>query len=280
MGAQNINLEESFGRNVRYYCEELWSLCSTFVDNEGIYVNPFFKGKKIGKRENPFGGRLTIANGDTLTGKIINDQIVKEEAIDLPVPAKTIDQYLAFMAYNHDEDGAFIYDGVNNTLRYVGILENTSKDSKLSKIKYDLKECVPRDFACFDASVAPKAGARTDIAIRVSKAYSETKVVVIKETEYSHLGMGSVIELQEGRVRQMFVLMNEKDYLKSRHDKNASINYYEKERGIVAVHKTYKVENDRVVLDSERTVPKEELFPGKPEVEYIPINSLEKRAAG
>jgi hypothetical protein len=146
-------------------------------------------------------------------------------------------------------------------MAFGGLIKQNSE--RLRTVRYSFEEVLPADFMAYDRSKpASKRGAKTDVAIKVPMAYdsneSNVESYAIKTSAYTPLGMGLVTHFTKDGLKEDFFLAYVPG-LKNNPKKHSI--YFDEEKEVVGIHRTYKKENNKVVVDKVRIVPKSEIFP-------------------
>ncbi len=226
-----------FGWLVEYHCSVNLQEC----------IPRIVRGKIIGYRgtsyaqgeENKFyTGTVIIANGDTLADRLIEDGVVKIPPTRRELYAKfrqvKTPQELREYLLQQPEDGAQIYDGINERIAHVKTFNNSPPGVPES---LELEKLLPEDFASTDGSVTAREGVgnRTYIAMILPHGYDNTEGFQIRQSAYGNLGMGKVTHFVKGQgLKQEFWLE------------------YDDEKGIIGVHRKYgKSADGRIKLESE-----------------------------
>jgi len=236
---------------VRYYCEEKWTACRRDV-KDGIFYDRYDDDFGIGD-ENPFHGALIVANGDTLAGELVQQELVKENPLGKFIPTRTIDDFCTVMDRIKKRDRAMIYDGVNKQMANVEAIYA----NKLAHINLDFDKDLPYNFMVNDGSIdVNECGTRTRAAMLITKAYAnsgcEVDAYIIRATAYTPLGMGLVAHFTKEGLKEVFFL---------KYDPNSSEEMFiDKKKKVVGVYRTYKRVDGETVLDQERIVNPKEIY--------------------
>jgi len=245
-----IDSNSLFGQLVQYYYHDKWNKCKNDV-KDGIFDNRYESDFAVGD-ENPFHGTLILANSDTLGGKLIEAVLVKKEGLGDFTPIKTIDDFIAFMDKHKKRDRAIIYDGVNTKMTSVEAIYA----NRLAHLGLDLDRELPPDFMTYDVSVpVSECGARTRTAMLIAKAYTDSQsnvdTYMIKTTAYTPLGLGLVAHFTRDGLKETFFL---------KHDLNARQDQYiDREHSVIGIHRTYRHQDRKIVLESERVINPSEI---------------------
>lgn len=226
-----------FGWLVAYHCTVNLQECIPHITGGRVIGH---KGRQYyqGEENKFYTGTVIIANGDTLADRLIEDGVVKIPPTKKELYAKfrkvgsprEMHEYLS----QQPEDGAQIYDGVNNRIAHVKTFNNSPPSVTES---LNLEQLLPEDFASTDGSVTSREGVgnRTYIAMILPHGYENTEGFQIRQSAYGNLGMGKVTHFVRGQgLKQEFWLE------------------YDNEKGIMGVHRKYvKGADGRIKLESE-----------------------------
>ncbi|MBN1645670.1 hypothetical protein JW868_01370 [Candidatus Woesearchaeota archaeon] len=257
--------DDVFAMTVRYYCQEILPVALNSVDADGVFWHRVRNDSPKLNRENSLGGAMIITNGNTLTKKLVEDELIDPQAEAKGIPIRSIDDFTRGMDSFMEEDGAFVYDATNHVLRWVGLIDRRSdgvQPDRLAHVTYDLASAVPYNFSYYDGSVPPEVGARTDTGIRVSKAYPHTSVVLLKESKHSPFGLGPVVRFKCGKLAESFVIGRSSDYADFVIP-FSPLHFFDEDANLVALHSQYCVREDGrgVRLLSQRMVTRDEIIP-------------------
>lgn len=233
-----------FSLLVQYHYDINLPKCLPYI-SKGVLSPPSKKHNIEGVYENDlYNGLLLAANGDTLTDKLLREDIVLDEEITEPAAVPDREGLFSYLrrevgSDNADPDGAFIYDNVNKMITRVYDLNNTP--GKLERLQYSsFNGAIPPDFFTLTGEQR-KLGTKTRMALKLPRAYPEIHTFQIKQTAYTPLGLGKVTHFTKDGLREEFFFR---------------VDHHDSEN-IVGVYRRYVTEGGKIVLAQERVIDKE-----------------------
>lgn len=234
---------------VEHHCSHNLEQCIPYV-RDGKVVPPV-RGKPLTEgvdTDSMYKGVLIIANGNTLVDALIRDGLAERENMD-PDPRKIDgkESLVEFLKEQEEEDGAFIFDGINNTLRRIFEIKNNTNYQA-----GNLLANIPQDFVYYDGT-APKLsriGTKTRLAISLPHVY-DVHTFQIKRSAYTPLGIGKVTHFDKDGLAEEFFL---------RYDPQSKGPFVDEEHKIIGVYRKYERADGKLVRTKAGLyVPQKEL---------------------
>jgi len=189
----------------------------------------------------PYDGLLIVANGDTLASRLRSDDVIHDEPQGF-VDAKNFEQLSKYLETQQGEDGAYIFDGVND--RITRVMELNNNPPGLPKnVKF--YEMMPIDFVSYDGTVQrANIGTKTRLAVKLPHAYDNTETLQIKRSPFATPRIGKVTHFTKQGLAEEFFF----DYACNHgmnHDTADIIPFAETEKGaLVGVYRRYTQDHD------------------------------------
>lgn len=248
-----------FDQMVRYHIERNLAACLPYHDGEGAIRPAANNGRPVGQgKENyQYPGQLVFRNGNTLLGHLVADGFVKELDIDrnhaLRV-ASPQDMY-DFLGENHG-DGVQVYESAIDTM--VRVANIKAPDASFSErlpphFVYSGRDQPRPDL---EQELRLTIGTKTRLALALTAQYPDIKAMQIKQSGYTPLGMGQVLEYDHGGLHRAFFFK----HIPKEADPNSYTPFLDAEHRIAGVMREYQPKDRGVVLIRERLVHPEEFF--------------------
>ncbi len=250
-----------FEAMVRYHIEHNLLACLPYLDGQGV-MRPAANGDRPveeGRENVQYRGQLVFQNGSTLLGHLVDDGYVKnpldifdgEEAYHVS-SGKELDD---FLGGNHG-DGVHVYESASDQMVRVAKIE--APDPIFS-------ERLPPHFVHFHRESAAgdlerelrrEVGTKTRLALALTQQYGNVRAMQIKQSGYTSLGMGQVVEFDHSGLRRAFFFK----YLSPESDPDNIGPFLVPEQRIAGVLRKYKPCKGRIIMEQERLVHPEEYF--------------------
>jgi len=213
-------------------------------------------GAKIeeGEENDDTKGVLILSNGDSLVRRLKEEEIILDRSTPMFVPARDYVSFTYYLSRNIRKDGAFVYDGKNESISRISKFGNSS--SKMNAARDSYQRYLPANFIYQDAAVMnqeeydEQIGTKSDLAmvlpISHTKEDSYVHAYQIKRTAYGNTGLGKVTHFgPDGLMEEFFF----------RYAPESDGPFVVPERKIVGVHRKYKREaDDKLYVASENVV--------------------------
>jgi hypothetical protein len=229
--------------------------CRPNIRNGRVHSERFRGPIPEGKENELYDGVLIVKNGNTTLDRLLKDGWIKNDVVEGFADVKNKEELGRYFDTQEGCDGAYIMDSVNDRITRVYELNNNKKtgvydflkaslSSMLSTLGWQkpirpkLEEFVPADFVRYGNKTPVQGkdiGTKTRLAIKWPLQYGNVETYQIKRSAYTPLGMGKVTRFNKHGLAEEFFLKPENE-------------------GIVGVHRKYRHEGGKIVLDSEEVV--------------------------
>ena len=255
-----MNPADIFDTMVRYHIDRNLAACLPYHDGEGVICPPANMGLPVeeGKENFQYRGQLIFQNGNTLLHHLLADGHVKNrldifdgaDAYGVASP----EEIYAFLGRNHG-DGVHVYETA---------LDHMVRVAKIEAPDPAFSQRLPPHFVHFqregtadlEKELRRTVGTKTRLALALTGQYENVRALQIKQSGYTPLGMGQVVEINHDGLRRAFFFK----YIPREADPDRSLPYLAPDHRIAGVMKHYKPQDGRIVLERERFVQPEEYF--------------------
>lgn len=222
---------------------------------EGQYVGSRGKTIEEGEENHQTYGALVLANGDSLVQRLKKEKIILDLSTPMFTAAGNYDLFASYLSKSKKRDGAFVFDGKNETMTRVSRYANYNSEL-MQEVRENFARYMPANFIYEAAAMmTPKdydndVGTKTDLAMVLpvshTKADSSVHAYQIKATAHSRLGFGKVAHFgPDGLIEELFF----------RYAPESKGPFVVSGQNIEAVHRKYeRGADDRLYLASERVV--------------------------
>lgn len=231
---------------VEYHKERSLPACKPHMYDGQIHPYRQDKPLREGMENQLYKGFLIISNGETLVERLSADGVIMDH--DPFVSIHSRDDFFRYLDTYGEEDGAFLYDGVNNRITRVREVDNTPKGTRT----LDLLANIPEDFVSYNRELSVKGhlGTKTRLAIRLPHAYKNVETFQIKRSAYGPLGIGKATHFTQKGLEEEFFFVDAANY----HCKDS-------QQGILGVYRRYERSDKPVLI--EETATSEQYKPHK-----------------
>lgn len=162
-------------------------------------------------------GVLIVADGPRLVKALMSKKIIINRVSPEFEPVASYNSLVPCLDKN--DDGAFVYDGANDSMAAVRFANSTSP---LLEARKRTSSLIPSDFVYSDGrklseeDLDQKIGTKTDLAIHIPAAYGKNdwpiRSYILKTSGYGSLGIGKVAQFgPEGLEREIYFDYNHEE---------------------------------------------------------------------
>ena len=205
-GVNVMDGDQIFEMLVQYQIQRGIDGCKNHT-RDGRVINPktnkpFVEG---GKENTLQPGLLIISNGDTLVDKLVDGGLANPSHIERFTEATDQNGFFEYLDRHGDEDGVHLYDGVNERIARVYLINNSPLQGLPPET---LMNRLPSDFVYADGSPFSrgKIGTKTALAVELPIKFPTLSCHQIKQTPYALPGMGKVTYFNKGGLVSEFFL--------------------------------------------------------------------------
>ena len=159
-------------------------------------------------------GALILADGDNLVRRLKKEKIILDLSTPVFSSADNYDLFAGYLSKNSKKDGAFVYDGKNETITRISRYNNHSSPS-MQEVRENYERYMPANFIHEKAAVMTPEdydhdiGTKTDLAMVLPVSHTREDSSVhsyqIKATAHNPLGFGKVAHFgPDGLIEELF----------------------------------------------------------------------------
>ena len=241
-----------FDLMVRYHISSNLPACLPCHDGEGVIRPAANENMPVPEGEENFQyrGMLVFQNGSTLLSHLLRDGYVKSpldifDGPDAKRVATPEDAYDFFRA-RHSGDGVHVYESeAQEMIRVAKVREPETRFSQ--RLPAHFVHFRRESSSDLERELRQGVGTKTRLATALPERYDHVIATQIKQSGYTSLGMGQVVEIgPEGLQRAFFFR-----YIANPHDE---VPFLVPEHRIAGVMRSYEQQGERRVLTDERFV--------------------------
>ena len=207
--------------------------------SQGRYTSPRGKAVLEGEENDDTTGCLILANGDSLVRRLQEEKIILDRVPPKFIQTEDYTSFKAFLDKNEKKDGAFVYDGKNNTITRISRFANHAEG--MDGIRDSYRKFLPANFVYEEAvAMTPEdyddhIGTKTDLSmvLPIARTTNDSKVNAyqVKRTAYGQTGLGKVTHFGPQGLKEEFFF---------HYDPTSNGPFIDEEHGIVGVYRSYE----------------------------------------